>query len=73
MSNYVSIIFCRNCNSRYVEIEEWEEPEKKVVIHCRTCDVRETVTNFTLGRCKILDKELQEARETRAIPFKPER
>ncbi|MFH0974154.1 MAG: hypothetical protein V1874_00055 [Spirochaetota bacterium] len=73
MSNYVSVIFCRNCSSRYVEIEEWDTNEKKVVIHCRTCDIREPLTNFTLGRCKIPDKDLQEARDTKAVPFKPER
>ena len=73
MSNYVSVIFCTNCNSRYVEIEEWNEDEKKVILHCRTCDVRETLSNFTLGRCKISDVELLNARDTRAIPFKPER
>jgi hypothetical protein len=73
MSNYVSVIFCRNCSSRYVEIEEWNTRDKKVVAHCRTCGVSETLTNFTLGRTKISDKELQEARDTRAIPFKPER
>jgi hypothetical protein len=73
MSNYVSVIFCRNCHSRYVEVEEWDTPDKKVVVHCRTCDVRESFANFTLGRCKISDAELQIARDTRAIPFKPER
>jgi hypothetical protein len=73
MSNFVSVIFCRNCNSRYVEIEEWDTHDKKVVMHCRTCGVSETITSFTLGRCRILDRELQEARDTRAIPFKPER
>ena len=73
MSKYVSIIFCKNCNSRYVEIEEWEEPEKKVIIHCRTCDAREALSNFTLGRCDIPDKDFQIAWETKAIPFKPER
>lgn len=73
MSNYVSVIFCTNCNSRYVEIEEWNEEEKKVILHCRTCDIRETLSNFTLGRCKISDTELLNARDTRAIPFKPER
>ena len=46
MSNYVSIIFCKNCNSRYVEIEEWARLEKKVIIHCRTCDERKTLENF---------------------------
>jgi hypothetical protein len=73
MSNYVSVIFCKICSSRYVEIEDWDQPEKKVIFHCRTCDARETVSNFTLGRCKIADKDLQTARETKAIPFKPER
>ncbi len=73
MSNFVSVIFCRNCSSRYVEIEEWDTHEKKVILHCRTCDIREPLSNFTLGRTKILDRELQEARDTRAIPFKPER
>jgi hypothetical protein len=73
MSNYVSVIFCKNCNSRYVEVEEWDYPEKKVIIHCRTCGIRETVSNFTLGRCKVTNSELQTARETRAVPFKPER
>jgi hypothetical protein len=73
MSNYVSVIFCKNCSSRYVEIEEWNTKDKKVVVHCRTCGVSEMLTNFTLGRTKISDKEVQEARDTRAIPFKAER
>lgn len=72
MSNFVSVIFCRNCNSRYVEIEEWTQ-DMKSIIHCRTCDVREVVDKFTLGRCKVSNSELQSARDTRAIPGKPER
>jgi len=71
MSNFVSVIFCRNCNSRYVEIEEWEG--KTAVIHCRTCDNREPIGKFTLGRCKVTNTELQHARDTRAKPGKPER
>ena len=73
MSNFISVIFCRNCSSRYIEIDEWDTNENKVVIHCRTCGVSETLSNFILGRTKITDKELQEARDTRAVPFKPER
>lgn len=72
MSNYVSVIFCRNCNSRYVEIVEWPELNK-CEFHCRTCDIREVVKNFTLGRCKINSNDLQIARDTKAVPGKPER
>ena len=73
MSKFVSVIFCRNCSSRYVEIDEWNDKEKKVILHCRTCDIRETVENFTLGRCEILNSAFQDAVDTRAIPYKPER
>ena len=72
MSNYVSVIFCRVCNSRYVEIVEWTA-ERKSIIHCRTCNASEEIEKFTLGRCRISDVELQNARDTRAIPGKPER
>jgi hypothetical protein len=73
MSNYVSVILCRTCSSRYVEIEEWDTAEGKAVIHCRTCGTKEQLLNFTLGRCRISDRELQEARDTKAVAFKPER
>ena len=72
MSNFVSVIFCRRCNSRYVEIEEWTA-ERKSIFHCRTCNTSEIIENFTLGRCKISGTELQNARDTKAIPGKPER
>jgi hypothetical protein len=65
MDNYVSVIFCRNCNSRHVEIGEWT-PEGKPIIQCRSCNTRETISNFTLGRGKISNTELQNARDTMA-------
>lgn len=72
MSNYVSVIFCRNCHSRYVEIVTWPDRDT-CELHCRTCDVREQVKSFTLGRCKVDNNQLQAARDTRAVPGKPER
>ena len=72
MSDFASIIFCRRCNSRYVEINEWTE-DKKCIFHCRTCNTSEVVENFTMGRCKVPSAELQIARETKAIPGKSER
>ncbi len=72
MSNYVSVIFCRNCGSRYVEIGE--KPEGNAVeIHCRSCNAREEMTKFTLGRCRVSNTELQNARDTRASSGRPER
>ena len=71
MSNFVSVIFCGNCKSRYVEISEWDG--KKAIIHCRTCNNSETVSGFILGRCRVTNTELQNARDTTAKPGKPER
>ena len=64
MSNYVSVIFCRRCKSRYVEISEWSESGHGI-IHCRSCDNREEIKGFTLGRCYVSNTELQNARDTR--------
>lgn len=63
--NYVSVIFCRRCGSRFVEVGEWSEAGT-AVIQCRSCNNREEIRGFTLGRCQVPDKELQEARETAA-------
>lgn len=72
MSNFVSVILCSNCHSRYVEITEWTN-EKKAIIYCRTCNNREEITNFTLGRCKVSNIELQKIRDTKAVPGKAEK
>jgi len=72
MSNYVSVIFCRNCGSRYVEIDEWPTGNA-VEIYCRSCHARERMAKFTLGRCRVTNTELQNARDTRAAGGKPER
>jgi hypothetical protein len=66
MSDFVSVIFCRVCGSRYVEISDWSEDGKKAVIRCRTCKASEESSKFTLGRCLVTGKELQEARESSA-------
>ncbi len=72
MSNYVSLIFCRNCGSRYVEVSQWSE-NGKALFHCRTCNCSEEVGKFTLGRCRVTNKELSDARETMAKKNKYER
>lgn len=71
MSNYVSVIFCRNCGSRYVEAVPGSHGA--VEFFCRSCGVREEVQKFTLGRCKVGNSELQNAYDTRAGKVKPER
>ncbi|MBN1531263.1 MAG: hypothetical protein JXA20_01240 [Spirochaetes bacterium] len=63
MDNYVSVIFCKRCGSRYVDISEWSE-RGRVIFHCRSCDYREEVIGFTLGRANISNRELQQARDT---------
>ncbi|OHD64645.1 MAG: hypothetical protein A2176_10065 [Spirochaetes bacterium RBG_13_51_14] len=65
MSNFVSVIFCRNCSSRFVEISEWTQ-DGKAIVQCRSCNNKETLANFTLGRGKISSTELQNARDTMA-------
>ncbi|MCP4135731.1 MAG: hypothetical protein GY754_32485 [bacterium] len=65
MSEFVSVIFCRSCGSRFVEISEWTS-DNKGIIHCRTCDKKEEVGNFTLGRCRVKQNSLEEARMTAA-------
>ncbi len=72
MSNYVSVIFCRNCYSRYVEISEWSE-NSRAIIHCRTCGASEDMGKFTLGRCMVSNSELGNARESSARSKKYER
>ncbi len=66
MSDFVSVIFCRICGSRYVEISDWNEEGMKAVIRCRTCNASEESSKFTLGRCSVSSKELLNARETAA-------
>ncbi|MBN2159258.1 MAG: hypothetical protein JW807_07670 [Spirochaetes bacterium] len=65
MSNFVSIIFCGNCKSRYVEISDWTS-DGKAIVKCRSCNNREVISNFTLGRAKIGSAEIQNARDTMA-------
>lgn len=64
-SNFVSVIFCRNCKSRFVEIAQWSDTGK-AVIQCRSCGNHEELGNFTLGRGHINNVELQKARDTMA-------
>jgi hypothetical protein len=73
MSDFVSVIFCRVCGSRYVEISDWNEDSKKAVIRCRTCSASEETSKFTLGRCSVTGRELQNARETSAKKGKYEK
>ena len=65
MSNFVSVIFCRNCSSRFVDISEWTE-DGKPILWCRSCNTRETVSHFTLGRAKVSNTDLQNARDSMA-------
>ncbi len=65
MGEFVSVIFCRNCGSRFVEISRWNNEGKgKAIIHCRTCDNVEEMGNFSLGRCQVTKNELNNARLT---------
>ncbi|HPB81823.1 MAG TPA: hypothetical protein PK200_07270 [Spirochaetota bacterium] len=64
MDNFVSVIFCSNCGSRYVEIREGRRGTE---FYCRTCQVSETVSNFTLGHCRVTNTELQGARDSRGV------
>ncbi len=66
MTEFVSVIFCRRCSSRYVEVTDWSE-EGKSVVRCRSCENVEELSNFTLGRTRIKPTELMEARETAAV------
>ena len=72
MSNYVSVIFCKNCSSRYVEVEEWVS-ENTMELHCRSCGAREAMSKFTFGRCRVTNTELQNARDTRAVRGKQQK
>ncbi len=65
MGNFVSIIFCRQCHSRYVEVSEFSK-NGNAIVHCRTCGNREEVHGFTLGRGQVTNTELQNARQTTA-------
>lgn len=64
MGEFVSIIFCRRCGSRYVEIKEWNN--KTAIIYCRACNNTAELTGFTMGRCRVSKKELETARNTSA-------
>ncbi|HOP61899.1 MAG TPA: hypothetical protein PK358_02235 [Spirochaetota bacterium] len=64
MSEFVSVIFCRRCGSRYVEINEWAQGS--AMVRCRTCGNRTEMKGFTLGRCSVSRKELEIARNTSA-------
>ncbi|HNR86804.1 MAG TPA: hypothetical protein PKM65_00520 [Spirochaetota bacterium] len=70
-ANFVSVIFCRNCYSRYVEISEWDGG--RAVLHCRTCGTTEEIAHFTLGRCRVTNTELQNARDSQAKRGKAEK
>ena len=64
MSEYVSVIFCRRCSSRFVEINRWQNGNP--VASCRTCGFSVELPGFTLGRCAVTRKELEIARNTTA-------
>lgn len=64
MSEFVSVIFCRRCGSRYVEINVWTKDG--AVVNCRTCGNKSELTGFTLGRCSVSNRELDIARNTSA-------
>lgn len=64
MSEFVSVIFCRRCGSRYVEIREWKKDV--AVVYCRTCRNKSELQGFTLGRCSVTRSELEIARNTSA-------
>ncbi len=66
MSEFVSVIFCRRCSSRYVDASEWTEAGNPI-FKCRSCGYTEEVAGFTLGRCKVSSGELMDARDTRAL------
>lgn len=66
MSEYVSIIFCGRCSSRYVEIKDWDDEGKAPIVYCRTCGNKSELPGFTLGRCLVSKKELEIARNTSA-------
>lgn len=63
MREFVSVVFCRRCGSRYTEINEWTE-NGNAIIHCRTCNNKAELPGFTLGRCEVTKKELNVARNT---------
>jgi hypothetical protein len=65
MGNFVSVIFCRNCSSRFVEISEWTA-DGKAIVQCRSCNQREVLSHFTLGRGNLNNHEMQTARDTMA-------
>jgi len=64
MSEYVSVIFCRRCGSRYVEISEWDNGN--AMVKCRTCNNKKELPGFTLGRCAVSRSELMIARSSAA-------
>ncbi len=65
MSEFISVIFCRRCSSRYVEISQWTE-DGNAILHCRTCNNKTELSGFTLGRGQITRSELNIARNTTA-------
>ena len=64
MGEFISVIFCRRCGSRYVEIKEWDN--NSALIYCRACNNKSELTGFTMGRCRVSKKELETARNTSA-------
>lgn len=72
MSEFVSVIFCRRCGSRHVEVPQWSE-HGKAVFYCRTCGNKEEMSNFTLGRASITKSELENAHTTIARKGRYER
>jgi len=69
MSEFVSVVFCRNCGSRFVEISEWSE-NNNPIFHCRSCNAKEELKGFTLSRCSVKKSELQKAKDD--LPKKKE-
>ncbi len=66
MSEYVSVIFCRRCSSRFVEIQNWGPKGEMPIVVCRSCGNKSELPGFTLGRCQVTRRELNIARNTSA-------
>ncbi len=65
MGEFVSVVFCRRCGSRYTEINDWTQ-DGSAIVHCRSCNNKAELSGFTFGRCKVTKKELNVARSTHA-------
>jgi DNA-directed RNA polymerase subunit M/transcription elongation factor TFIIS len=65
MDKFVSVVFCKKCGSRFVEVPE-RSTKEMTVFQCRSCGAFDEIKSFTLGRAKLSESEMQKARDTRA-------